>query len=37
MLCFQGTYKDLAELPESGTRGIRNYIGNGEVSLLPIW
>ena len=37
MLCFQGTYKDWAELPKSGMRGIRNYLGNGKVPLLPIW
>ena len=22
---------------ESGMRGIRNYLGNGKVSLLPVW
>ena len=37
MLCFQGTHKDLAELPESGIGGIRNYMGNGKVPLLPVW
>ena len=37
MLCFQGTYKDLAELPESGMRGIGNNMGNGKVPLFPIW
>ena len=26
-----------AELPESGTRGIRNNMGNGKVPLFPIW
>ena len=31
MLCFQGTYKDWAELPESGMRGIRNYLQNGKA------
>ena len=31
MLCFQGTYKDWAKLPESGMRGIRNNMGNGKV------
>ena len=29
MLCFQGPHQDLAELPEFGMRGIRNYLGNG--------
>ena len=37
MLCFQGTHQDKAELPESGRRGIRNYLGNGKVPLLPVW
>ena len=31
MLCFQDTHQDRAELPESGMRGIRNYLGNGKV------
>ena len=26
-----------AELSELGTRGIRNYMGNGKVPLFPIW
>ena len=25
------------ELPEFGMRGIRNYLGNGKVPLLPVW
>ena len=37
MLCFQGPHQDIAELPEFGLRGIRNYLGNGKVPLLPVW
>ena len=37
MLCFQGTHQDQAELPESRMRGIRNYLRNGKVPLLPVW
>ena len=37
MSCFQGSYKDLTELPEFGERGTWNYLGNGKVPLLPVW
>ena len=32
-----GPHQDGAELPEFGMRGIRNYLGNGKVPLLPVW
>ena len=37
MLCFEGSYKDSAELTEFGKRGTQNYLGNGKVPLLPVW
>ena len=37
MLCFQALTKMEQNLPEFGMRGIRNYLGNGKVPLLPIW
>ena len=36
MLCFQGPHQDGTELPEFGMRGIRNYLGNGKVPLIPV-
>ena len=37
MLCFQDSYKDWAELLESGKRDAWNHLGNGKIPLLLVW
>ena len=38
VICYASrAFTKTAELPESGMRGIRNYLGDGKVPLLPVW
>ena len=37
VICHASRALTKTELPESGMRGIRNYLRNGKVPLLPVW